>query len=135
MKTLRPIAFVLATLLLISVGTVSTWAQNDPSIDPGAGGQISGNLPDSRAGIITLEGLSGTNGLAVGAERQAGFSYFHDSHYWDRNFYRVDAFLPYNLTPGTDYFYTNLLGAVTQGGDGVVNLGLGYGYYVEGWDR
>ena len=135
MKTLRPIAFVLATLLLIPISTVSTWAQDDLTMQPGSSGPISGNLPDSRAGIITLEGLSGTGGLAVGAVPNAGFSYMHDSHYWDRNFYRVDGFIPYNLNPGTDYFYTILSGAMTQGGAGIANLGLGYGYYAEEWDR
>ncbi len=139
MNISRPIAVVLVTTIALLMSHSSASAQTRESAGiapvPSEDAQISGTLPDSRAGAVTMQRLTGDPSVTYGALPSIGFTTWFDEQYWNDNFYQVDALVPLNLTPGVDFFYTHFAVAGTGDGKAVGNFGLGYGRYFEGLDR
>lgn len=136
----RPFAVVLVTACSLVLSIASAFADDPETVtvpeSTGDDAQISGTLPDSRAGAVTMQRLTGDESITYGALPSAGFMSVFGNQYWNGNYYTGDAFIPFNLNPGTDYLFTHLRGGATQyGGSGVGNFGLGYAYYSDVWDR
>lgn len=139
MKTLRLFTFLVLTALTSLNPMDSVWSAPPPDAflsEADAGGQVSGTMPNSRAGLMTLQGLSGRNELTYGALPSVGLSgNWGDNYYNNQDFYTLDAFLPYNVNPGTDYFFSQLGLTFTENGRLAGSGGMGYGYYLSDWDR
>ncbi|MBD3673064.1 MAG: hypothetical protein HUJ26_06015 [Planctomycetaceae bacterium] len=136
MKTLRPLAaFVITAVSILTGPNVVRAAEPISMSETQSDAQVSGTLPNSRAGLMTLGSLSGLNEVTIGALPSVGFSGNFGDNYWRQDFYTVDAFLPWNLNPGTDYFFGEIGLSITEQGQAAGNLGVGYAYYLANLDR
>jgi len=135
MKTLRPIAALIISAVTLLTGPENVWSQPPSTSVSQTNAQVSGTLPNSRAGLMTLDSLGGLNEMTIGALPSAGVSGNFGDNYWEEDFYTVDAFLPWNTNPGTDYFFSQIGISMTEESQFAGNLGLGYAYYLENMDR
>ncbi len=135
MKTLRPIAALLISAVTLLTGPENVWSQPQSTSVSQTDAQVSGTLPNSRAGLMTLDSLGGLNEMTIGALPSAGVSGNFGDNYWREDFYTVDAFLPWNTNPGTDYFFSQIGISMTENSRFAGNLGIGYAYYLENMDR
>jgi hypothetical protein len=137
MKTLRPYTFLVLTALTILSPLGSVWAAPPEAFlsEADADGQVSGNLSNSRAGLMTLQGLTGRNELTYGALPWFGLEGNWGDNYQQQDYYTFEGFVPWNVNPGTDYFFSELGISVTEQGRLAGNWGMGYGYYLSDWDR
>jgi len=60
---------------------------------------------------------------------------FGDGLGYDGSYYNVSAFNPRHIDPGFSLFFTMINGSVTEKGDGVLNVGAGYGVYLPNYNR
>jgi hypothetical protein len=60
---------------------------------------------------------------------------FGDGLGYDGSYYNVSVFNPRHIDPGFSLFFTMLNGSVTEHGDGVLNVGAGYGVYLPNYNR
>ena len=135
MKILRPIAALVITAVTLLTGPEIVWSQPQSTSASQTDAQVSGTLPNSRAGLMTLSSLGGLNEMTIGAIPSAGVSGNFGDSYWREDFYTVDAFLPWNVHPGTDYFFSQIGISMTENSQFAGNLGVGYAYYLENMDR
>ena len=137
MKTLRPYTLLVLSALTILNPLDAVWAAPPHAFlsEADADGQVSGNLSNSRAGLMTLQGLTGRNELTYGALPWFGLQGNWGDNYQRQDYYTFEGFVPWNLNPGTDYFFSEMGLSVTEQGRLAGNWGLGYGYYLSDWDR
>lgn len=74
MKTLRPIAALLISAVTLLTGPENVWSQPQSTSVSQTDAQVSGTLPNSRAGLMTLDSLGGLNEMTIGALPSAGVS-------------------------------------------------------------
>lgn len=136
MKTLRPFTtLVMTAVTFLTVPDALRAAEPISISETQADAQVSGTLPNSRAGLMTLGSLGGLNETTIGALPSVGLSGNFGDNYWREDFYTLDAFLPWNVNPGTDYFFGEIGLSLTEQGRAVGNIGGGYAYYLANIDR
>ena len=129
MKTLRPFTtLVITAVTFLTVPDALRAAEPISISETQADAQVSGTLPNSRAGLMTLGSLGGLNEVTIGALPSVGLSGNFGDNYWREDFYTLDAFLPWNVNPGTDYFFGEIGLSLTEQGRAVGNIGAGYAY-------
>ncbi|QDU79050.1 hypothetical protein Pla110_07540 [Polystyrenella longa] len=100
-----------------------------------ASSQASGILNDNAAGRVVMSNTVGTAVANPFGPRGFASGTWGQGPGFDADQVDISALIPKHIDPGKSLFMLMLQGSITEDGDGVGNVGVGYRYYSEELDR
>ncbi|MEZ6046997.1 MAG: right-handed parallel beta-helix repeat-containing protein [Planctomycetaceae bacterium] len=124
---------ILKKTLLSLVGCLALWS---PAYGQGtASSQANGVLSDGSAGRVVMSNTVGTAVATPFGNKGFLSGTWGQGPGYDADQVNVGVMIPKHIDPGRSLFMLMLQGSVTEDGDGVGKVGMGYRYYAEELDR
>jgi len=126
--------FALITLMIPAV----LWVQSSHADDSLVAGLA--KAADDPAGQVNVQNMGPEDHVGYAVASPFGHWLQIDGRFgsglgYNGSYYNVRGFFPRHVDPGTSLLFTQINGAVTEDSAGVMNLGAGFGYYSETFNR